>query len=279
VLRAVCSLLPAVALERRQQLSWQREAHMVSSSVVSTVLLNSTVQCTATAHTSCSWCRQDMVPFALLGSCSAGAAIACKAPALLVLPAVVLACRSQSKGDALMKRLAAAAESAGQSAPSLEVSLLDLASLASVKDFVLRWEQQRRPLHILINNAGMFNMGGKTRGPDGGLRQPCWVVSFRPRMHMLRAMCRLRSSISGKHHQTQARHCTACHWQRGPAAAAAAAAEAAAAVPVNTKPATCSVYHAWLAGQAAKQDRSFQPFAGPPWHVLPARVLHCSWPC
>jgi NAD(P)-dependent dehydrogenase (short-subunit alcohol dehydrogenase family) len=80
-----------------------------------------------------------------------------------VLPAVVLACRSQSKGDALLKRLAADAQAAGQAAPSLEVSLLDLASLASVKDFVQRWEQRRRPLHILINNAGMFSMGGKTR--------------------------------------------------------------------------------------------------------------------
>lgn len=81
---------------------------------------------------------------------------------------VVLACRSQSKGDALLKRLAADAQAAGQAAPSLEVSLLDLASLASVKDFVQRWEQRRRPLHILINNAGMFSMGaGRAETKDG----------------------------------------------------------------------------------------------------------------
>lgn len=81
---------------------------------------------------------------------------------------VVLACRSQSKGDAMMEQLAAAAKQAGQAAPSLEVSLLDLASLASVEAFVQRWEQQQRPLHILINNAGMFNMGaGRAETPDG----------------------------------------------------------------------------------------------------------------
>lgn len=77
------------------------------------------------------------------------------------LPAVVLACRSQEKGDKMMRQLAADAKKAGQPSPSLEVSLLDLASFASVRDFVQRWEQQQRPLHVLINNAGMFNMGCK----------------------------------------------------------------------------------------------------------------------
>jgi NAD(P)-dependent dehydrogenase (short-subunit alcohol dehydrogenase family) len=81
---------------------------------------------------------------------------------------VVLACRSQSKGDAVVKRLTAAATAAGESQPSLEVSLLDLASLESVRQFVERWEQQQRPLHVLINNAGMFNMGvGRGETSDG----------------------------------------------------------------------------------------------------------------
>lgn len=61
----------------------------------------------------------------------------------------------------MVKQLAAEAKQAGRPAPSLEVSLLDLASLESVRGFVQRWEQQQRPLHILINNAGMFNMGGE----------------------------------------------------------------------------------------------------------------------
>lgn len=78
-----------------------------------------------------------------------------------LLPAVVLAVRSQSKGDALIKRLTSEAAAAGNRRPSLEVSLLDLASFDSVRQFVERWEQQQRPLHVLINNAGMFNMGGE----------------------------------------------------------------------------------------------------------------------
>lgn len=60
----------------------------------------------------------------------------------------------------MAQQLMVAAAAAGQPAPSTEVSLLDLASLASVRDFVQRWEQQQRPLHVLVNNAGMFAMGG-----------------------------------------------------------------------------------------------------------------------
>jgi NAD(P)-dependent dehydrogenase (short-subunit alcohol dehydrogenase family) len=74
---------------------------------------------------------------------------------------VVLACRSQSKGDAMIKALSAQAQESGQRAPSLEVSLLDLSSLESVRSFVQRWEQRQRPVHILINNAGLFNLGGE----------------------------------------------------------------------------------------------------------------------
>lgn len=74
---------------------------------------------------------------------------------------MVLACRSQGKGDAMIKALAAQAQESGQPAPSLEVSLLDLASLESVRSFVQRWEQRQRPVHILINNAGLFNLAGE----------------------------------------------------------------------------------------------------------------------
>lgn len=75
----------------------------------------------------------------------------------------MLACRSRAKGDALVTRLAAAAAAAGAAAPSLEVMLLDLDSLASVRAFVGAWEAGRRPLHLLVNNAGVFHMGGQGR--------------------------------------------------------------------------------------------------------------------
>lgn len=58
----------------------------------------------------------------------------------------------------MVQQLTEQAAAAGRAAPSLEVNLLDLASLESVRQFVARW--QERPLHVLINNAGMFNMGG-----------------------------------------------------------------------------------------------------------------------
>lgn len=76
-------------------------------------------------------------------------------------PAVVLACRSRAKGDALAARLAESAAAAGRAA-SLEVMLLDLESLDSVRAFVAAWEGGGRPLHMLINNAGVFHMGGES---------------------------------------------------------------------------------------------------------------------
>ena len=44
---------------------------------------------------------------------------------------------------------------------------LDLASLKSVREFGAKWEQSGRELHILINNAGVLNMGGVKAGKCG----------------------------------------------------------------------------------------------------------------
>lgn len=73
---------------------------------------------------------------------------------------VVLACRSRAKGDALAKLLAGEAAAAGREAASVEVASLDLDSLSSVRAFVDAWEASGRPVHMLINNAGVFHMGG-----------------------------------------------------------------------------------------------------------------------
>jgi NAD(P)-dependent dehydrogenase (short-subunit alcohol dehydrogenase family) len=85
----------------------------------------------------------------------------------------------------MMQQLAADAAAAGQPAPSLELSLLDLASLASVRGFVQRWEEQARPLHVLINNAGMFNMGG----------EPAWCVWCAAMLMRQPHACRLLTSL------------------------------------------------------------------------------------
>nr|GEY92844.1 hypothetical protein [Tanacetum cinerariifolium] len=43
--------------------------------------------------------------------------------------------------------------------PSIEVMELDLLSLESVVKFSEAWNARLRPLHVLINNAGMFSIG------------------------------------------------------------------------------------------------------------------------
>jgi NAD(P)-dependent dehydrogenase (short-subunit alcohol dehydrogenase family) len=44
-----------------------------------------------------------------------------------------------------------------------QVQLLDVASQASVRAFARRWTDARRPLHVLVNNAGVFCFGGDSR--------------------------------------------------------------------------------------------------------------------
>lgn len=44
---------------------------------------------------------------------------------------------------------------------------LDLLSLASVGEFAKKWADRQQPIQVLINNAGIFSMGGKF------CRDPC----------------------------------------------------------------------------------------------------------
>ena len=44
--------------------------------------------------------------------------------------------------------------------PTTQVEQLDLASLRSVRAFAERWRRRKAPLHVLVNNAGIFSMGG-----------------------------------------------------------------------------------------------------------------------
>jgi len=64
---------------------------------------------------------------------------------------VVLACRDRQRGETALARLNAEAPSA-----HTELAILDLASFASVRDFAEKQLAQHRPLHILINNAGVM---------------------------------------------------------------------------------------------------------------------------
>jgi NAD(P)-dependent dehydrogenase (short-subunit alcohol dehydrogenase family) len=73
---------------------------------------------------------------------------------------VVLACRDTAKGDAAAARIRETAPDA-----TLTVAALDLADLASVRDFAER-EQARGTLDLLINNAGVMALPHR-RTADG----------------------------------------------------------------------------------------------------------------
>ena len=83
--------------------------------------------------------------------------------------AVILACRSMDKGNLLCKEIHQEAEEAGGAPPRVQAMQLDLSSLASVQAFAQAWEQSSRPIHVLINNAGIFSMASPRSETMDGL--------------------------------------------------------------------------------------------------------------
>src|SRR5580704_3072482 len=75
---------------------------------------------------------------------------------------VVFACRDPKRGEAAIARLHA--DSPGAHA---ELLVLDLASLASVRQAAAKELAQGRPLHILINNAGVMTPPKRLETADG----------------------------------------------------------------------------------------------------------------
>jgi NAD(P)-dependent dehydrogenase (short-subunit alcohol dehydrogenase family) len=68
---------------------------------------------------------------------------------------VILACRDQGRATAAREKLLAGSGGA-LPAEHLEVRSLDLASLASVRAFAADFVAEGRPLHLLVNNAGIM---------------------------------------------------------------------------------------------------------------------------
>src|SRR6185369_5223631 len=70
---------------------------------------------------------------------------------------LVLACRDRSRGEAALARLR-------EEAPGVraELAVLDLASLTSVRNFAAEELARDRPLHVLINNAGVMAVPRRT---------------------------------------------------------------------------------------------------------------------
>ncbi|MFL9937189.1 SDR family NAD(P)-dependent oxidoreductase, partial [Paraburkholderia sp. RL18-103-BIB-C] len=75
---------------------------------------------------------------------------------------VILACRDKQRGEAALARLNAAAPDA-----RAELAILDLASLASVRQFAQGKLAEQCPIHILINNAGVMAPPKRLETADG----------------------------------------------------------------------------------------------------------------
>lgn len=63
---------------------------------------------------------------------------------------VILACRSESRGTAVVKEIR---EKTGNS--DVHLRLVDLSSLDSVREFAEGILEEEKALHILVNNAGV----------------------------------------------------------------------------------------------------------------------------
>jgi NAD(P)-dependent dehydrogenase (short-subunit alcohol dehydrogenase family) len=75
---------------------------------------------------------------------------------------VMLACRDRQRGEAALARLHAAAPEA-----RAELAILDLASLAAVREFAQSELAAQRPIHILVNNAGVMAPPKRLETADG----------------------------------------------------------------------------------------------------------------
>jgi NAD(P)-dependent dehydrogenase (short-subunit alcohol dehydrogenase family) len=75
---------------------------------------------------------------------------------------VILACRDRRRGETALDRLTTEAPGT-----STELAILDLASLASVREFADRQLAQRQPIHVLINNAGVMAPPKRQQTADG----------------------------------------------------------------------------------------------------------------
>ncbi len=79
---------------------------------------------------------------------------------------VILACRNKNKGDVAMARILTE-----QPAAKVEVRVLDVADLGSVRQFADEFLAQNQPLDLLINNAGVMSLPQRQITPQSFERQ------------------------------------------------------------------------------------------------------------
>ncbi len=120
---------------------------------------------------------------------------------------VILACRDRRKGEIALDRLHTEAPST-----HTELAILDLASLDSVREFAAQELKRNRPLHVLINNAGVMAPPKRLQTKDGfevqfgtnvlghfaltGLLLPALQRSERPRVVTLASIAHKRGRLN-----------------------------------------------------------------------------------
>jgi NAD(P)-dependent dehydrogenase (short-subunit alcohol dehydrogenase family) len=75
---------------------------------------------------------------------------------------VTLACRNRQRGEEAINRMKADSDGV-----HVELAILDLASLASIREFAAQELTRHRPLHVLINNAGVYSPPKRLETADG----------------------------------------------------------------------------------------------------------------
>ena len=73
--------------------------------------------------------------------------------------AVILACRDAAKGQEVSREVEEAQKTAGMK-PSVVVESLDLSDMASIVRCADSVKASGRPLHLLVNNGGIFDLSG-----------------------------------------------------------------------------------------------------------------------
>ncbi|CAM6090475.1 unnamed protein product [Calypogeia fissa] len=84
---------------------------------------------------------------------------------------VVLAVRNTKAGKDLVQKWVEDQKSKGGRSINAEVMELNLLSLASVRAFAKQWNDRQVPLHVLINNAGIFSIGVTRKFSEDGYEQ------------------------------------------------------------------------------------------------------------
>lgn len=80
---------------------------------------------------------------------------------------VILACRNREKGEAARAKIVSENPTAGNPVAKVEVRILDVADLDSVRRFVEEFLSENKPLDLLINNAGVMAIPQRRTTPQG----------------------------------------------------------------------------------------------------------------